>query len=123
MLPGVGNYRCFANWLASPSGGTNLGRPLKQIGLSRTRRPWPHLAFEMAGWFVTEHAGRRLAERSIQLRDTDLIALIGTEVSDGFLVRDEDCEAVEHQIKQVLDRMRRLRGKRLVVVDGSIITG
>ena len=77
----------------------------------------------MAGLFVTEHAGRRLAQRSIQLRDADLIVLIGTEVSDGYLVRDKDCEAVEHQIKRVLDRIRRLRGKRLVVVDGSIVTG
>ena len=77
----------------------------------------------MTAVILTKHGGMRLAQRSIALKDADLIAMIGTEVADGYLVRDKDCEAVEHQIKQLLDRIRRLRGKRLVVASGRIITG
>jgi hypothetical protein len=72
---------------------------------------------------LTKHAGIRLAQRSIPLKDVDLIALIGTEVADGFLVRNKDCEAIEHQLKQLRERIRRLRGKRLVVLSGHIVTG
>jgi hypothetical protein len=71
---------------------------------------------------LTKHAGIRLAQRSISLKDADLIALIGTEVEDGFLVRNKDCEAIEHQLK-LLGRIRRLRGKRLVVIGGRILAG
>ena len=80
-------------------------------------------ARHMTGLSLTKHAGVRLAQRSIPLKDADLIASIGTEVSDGFLVRNKDCDAIEHQLKQLLERIRRLRGKRLVVLDGRILTG
>jgi hypothetical protein len=63
-----------------------------------------------------------MAQRSIPMRDADLIALVGTKVEDGYLVRDRDCQAVEHIIKKVLERIRRLRDKRLVVADGRIVT-
>jgi len=77
----------------------------------------------MTGLSLTKHAGIRLAQRSIRLEDADLIAAIGTEVADGFFVRNKDCEAIEHQLKQLADRIRRLRGKRLVVLSGQILTG
>jgi hypothetical protein len=75
----------------------------------------------MTALLVTKHAGIRLAQRSIQ--DADLIAIIGTEVADGYLVRDRDVEVVEHQLKKLIERIRRLRGKRLVVIEGRIVTG
>jgi hypothetical protein len=71
---------------------------------------------------VTRHAAIRMAQRSIRLQDADLIALLGTKVDDGYLVREKDCQAAEHFIKKVLDRIRRLRGKRLVVSDGRVLT-
>ena len=61
-----------------------------------------------------KHAGIRLAQRSIPLKAVDLIALIGTEVADGFLVRNKDCEAIEHQLKQLRDRVRECRDDLLV---------
>ncbi len=54
--------------------------------------------------------------------DADLIAMIGTKVEDGYLVLERDWQAAEHAIKKVLERIRRLRGKRLVVADGHIVT-
>jgi hypothetical protein len=51
-----------------------------------------------------------------------LIQLIGTEVEDGFLVLNRDCLAIEHELKRLQDRIRRLRGKRLVVADGHVVT-
>jgi hypothetical protein len=48
---------------------------------------------------------------------------IGSEVEDGILVRNKDCEALECALKGLLDRVRRLKGKRLVVSEGRLITG
>lgn len=71
---------------------------------------------------LTEHAAVRMAQRSISEDDVQLIALIGTEVRDGYLVRDSDYQNVERILKKLLQKLRRLRGKRLVVADGRIVT-
>ena len=64
----------------------------------------------------------RAAQRGVTLPDAELITLIGTEVSDGYLVRTQDYQRVEHELKRFLDRVRRLRGKRLVIANGQILT-
>lgn len=51
-----------------------------------------------------------------------MIALIGTEVEDGYLVREKDYQQVERTLKELLSRFRLLVGKRLVVADGTIVT-
>ena len=71
---------------------------------------------------ITAHAAVRMAQRSIQTKDAELIALIGTEVDDGYLVREKDYQQVERMLKAFLSRFRRVVGKRLVVADGSIVT-
>lgn len=76
----------------------------------------------MSELIVTRHAAMRMAQRSITLRDADVIAMIGTKVDDGYLLRGKDCQEAEHAIKKVLDRIWRLQGKRLVVADGRIVT-
>jgi len=63
-----------------------------------------------------------MAQRAIRIRDAELIALIGTEVEDGYLVREKDYQQVERTLKELLIRSRRVVGKRLVVADGSIVT-
>jgi hypothetical protein len=70
----------------------------------------------------TDHATMRMAQRSIKIEDSDLIELIGTEVDDGYLVRDQDYQQVEREIKKLLERVRRIRGKRLIVANGRIVT-
>jgi len=71
---------------------------------------------------LTQHAMIRMVQRAISIDDLDLIMLIGTEVEDGYLVRSKDCRAAERRLKQLLDQVRRLDGKRVVVVDGKVVT-
>jgi hypothetical protein len=71
---------------------------------------------------ITSHAAVRMAQRGIMPKDTDLIALIGTEVDDGYLVRQQDYQEVEHAMKRFLQRVRRIVGKRLVVQDNRVVT-
>jgi hypothetical protein len=71
---------------------------------------------------LTSHAAVRMAQRSINMKDSDLIALIGTEVDDGYLVLAKDCQKIERELKRFLERIWRICGKRLVVIDGQIVT-
>ena len=72
---------------------------------------------------LSDHAVERLAQRGIAISDVDLIMEIGSEVPDGYLVRAVDRRSIEQSVKRLLARVRRLEGKRLVVVDGCIVTG
>jgi hypothetical protein len=63
-----------------------------------------------------------MAQRGIPIKDVELIALIGTEVQDGYLVLEKDYKKVERTLKELLNRFRRVVGKRLVVADGSVVT-
>jgi hypothetical protein len=71
---------------------------------------------------LTQHALQRLAQRGFAASDVDLIMTIGSEVPDGFLVKRKDCEVIEVAVKGLLDRIRRLEGKRLVVNDSHVVT-
>jgi hypothetical protein len=71
---------------------------------------------------LLRHAETRMAQRGLSIKDAELITLIGTEVEDGFLVLAQDCRRIERELKGLLDRVRRLQGKRLVVADGRIVT-
>jgi hypothetical protein len=70
----------------------------------------------------TGHAAVRMAQRGIRSKDADLIALIGTRVDDGYLVRTKDYQEIEQGLKSLLNRLRRLVGKRLIIADGQIVT-
>lgn len=63
-----------------------------------------------------------MAQRGIQSKDAELIASIGSEVEDGFVVLEKDYQQVERMVKTFLARCRRVVGKRLVVADGNIVT-
>jgi hypothetical protein len=71
---------------------------------------------------MTSHSTVRMAQRGIKLQDAELIALIGTEVDHGFIVLLKDYQEVERQLKNIIDRVRRLVGKRAVVADGRVVT-
>ena len=74
------------------------------------------------GLHVTDHALVRLAQRGIACSDVELILGIGSEVEDGILVRSRDCEDLERAIRSLLSRVHRLKGKRLVTAEGSLVT-
>ncbi|MGL3211637.1 hypothetical protein [Bradyrhizobium sp. BR 1433] len=76
----------------------------------------------MSALTITKHAAVRMSQRGILLKDAELITLIGTEVTDGYLVREKDYREAEHTLKRMLQQFRRLVGKRLVVKSGQIVT-
>jgi hypothetical protein len=76
----------------------------------------------MTAFTVTDHATIRMAQRGMSLRDAELAVLIGTEVDDGYLVLAKNCKKLESELKALLDRVRRLQGKRLVTANGRILT-
>lgn len=71
---------------------------------------------------ITNHAAVRMAQRGILPKDAELIARIGTEVEDGYLVCEKDYQEVEHAVKRWLQRCKRIVGKRLVVKNNRIVT-
>jgi hypothetical protein len=71
---------------------------------------------------ITEHAVVRMSQRGIMPKDAELIVLIGTEIDDGYLVREKDYKEAEHVLRRLLQSLRRLVGKRLVVKNGHIVT-
>ena len=76
----------------------------------------------MSMLMLTGHAVARMAQRGIKIKDSELIALIGTEVEDGYVVRNQDCQKIEREVKRLLDDIRHIRGKRLVVATGQVVT-
>jgi hypothetical protein len=76
----------------------------------------------MNGLLLTNHAAVRMAQRGILPKDSELIVLIGTEVDDGYLVREQDYLEVEHAMKRFLERLRRVVGKRLVLRGNHVVT-
>jgi len=71
---------------------------------------------------LTGHAAVRMAQRNIKIKDAELITLIGTEVEDGYFVRTKDGLELERFLSDLLERIKRIRGKRLVVANGTIVT-
>lgn len=71
---------------------------------------------------ISKHAEVRASQRSLPLADLDILMWIGCEVRDGFFVRDVDCETIEEQLLDILKRVRKLRGARLVVAGGRAVT-
>jgi hypothetical protein len=71
---------------------------------------------------LTQHATTRIAQRGLRMSDVELITLIGTGTDDGYFVRTKDCQELERLLRGLLDSLRRIRGKRLVVANGKLIT-
>lgn len=76
----------------------------------------------MSELILTNHATIRMAQRGFKLRDAELITLLGSEVEGGYLVRDKDCIEIEKMLRSLLEQIRRIRGKRLVVEKSAIVT-
>ena len=76
----------------------------------------------MKTYHLTKHAQLRLAQRALNRPDVDLIMTYGSEVCDGYMMLDRDCDAIERACRALMDQARRLKGKRLVHIDGLIVT-
>ena len=71
---------------------------------------------------LTAHAVMRMAQRGLTNDDIELIRWIGTEVEDGYLVREKDFQVLDRELKQLRDHARKLVGKRLVLEGDRLIT-
>jgi hypothetical protein len=71
---------------------------------------------------LTNHARIRSAQRAIRPADLELLLQFGIPVPDGLLATDKVFEDLERQIRQTLERLRRLRGKRVVLAENSVVT-
>lgn len=71
---------------------------------------------------LTAHAVARMAQRAILPSDLDIILAFGSEVEDGILVREKDVECAERALRNLLKRVQKVKGKRLVMVDGCLVT-
>ena len=76
----------------------------------------------MSGFRLTPHAVQRIAQRALRVDDLELIEAIGTEVEGGAIILRKDAKAVEREVKQFLDRVWRLVGKRYVADGKTVIT-
>ena len=76
----------------------------------------------MSSLALTRHAAWRTAQRGIRNEDLALIVRIGTEVDGGYLVLDRDCQEAERALKHEIERIRRLRGKFVVIAADSVVT-
>ena len=70
---------------------------------------------------ITKHAALRMAQRGIRVRDAELIALIGTEVDNGFLVLSRDVHEWVHALKRLINRITRLEGKLLITAQQMVV--
>lgn len=70
----------------------------------------------------SRHAITRMAQRGVQADDIELIMTFGTEVQDGFLVRDKDIQEVERVLKHLVQRLRHIKRKRIVAREDTLIT-
>lgn len=72
---------------------------------------------------LTKHAETRFSQRSLNPKDLPLLLRIGSETHEGVMVLERDYQVFERDIKNLLQRVRRLVGKRIVVANGTIVTG
>lgn len=72
---------------------------------------------------MTKHAVQRFSQRGMTPSDVELILEIGSEVEDGYLVRAKDRQVAERFLQDLLARIRRAEGKRIVVAEGNVVTG
>jgi hypothetical protein len=71
---------------------------------------------------LTNHAIQRISQRGITPCDIDLVLSLGTEVRDGYLMREKDCRARVAALKREIERIERLEGKRVVIAGECVVT-
>lgn len=71
---------------------------------------------------LSQHALVRMAQRGIEMADLDLIMAIGSEVDDGVLVRKKDVKVMERAARALLQRLKKIEGKRFVMSGGCVVT-
>ena len=71
---------------------------------------------------ITDHGRSRMRQRGLPAQDLNLLLQVGIDVPDGILVTRKGCDEVICRLKQVIGRLERLQGKRVVVCGDALVT-
>lgn len=72
---------------------------------------------------TTRHADIRMQQRGLRPADLEWAMAIATRVSDDtLLVLESDVDREISQLKAAIQRTERLRGLKVVVTDGEVVT-
>ena len=73
---------------------------------------------------VTQHAEMRMNQRGIRREDFGLLLATADQVaSDAYLMTNEIVDEEIARRRKEIQQLERLRGKKLVVESGTVITG
>lgn len=72
---------------------------------------------------LTDHAEARMRQRGFRKADVDLVLRVATRVSDdAFFLTDKDAAREIERRRREIQQLERLRGSKLIVEGGSLIT-
>ena len=72
---------------------------------------------------LTTHGEARMRQRGYRKADLDLLFGLATQVAaDALLLTDEDASREIAKRKREIQQLERLRGSKIVIADGGIVT-
>ena len=72
---------------------------------------------------TTQHAQKRMQQRSMSEVDIDMIVQHGEDIpGDGVLLTNQAADKLIRFLKQTITRIERLRNRKVVIVGNAIVT-
>ena len=77
----------------------------------------------MFEYVVSKHAMKRMDQRAVRDEDIELVFSFGTQVAhDAWLIKDTDAKREIAELKRKIQRIERLKNKKLkVVAEGNTV--
>ena len=77
----------------------------------------------MNGIISTCHGQTRMRQRGMKNGDVELILACGTQIADeAWLLRDRDVDRAIDSRKREIQRLERLRNRKVVICDSRVVT-
>ena len=70
----------------------------------------------------SNHARRRMRQRAMSSTDVETIVVHGTQVRDGYLLRERDVNEAVSRLKRQIRTLERLRNRAAICDRGTVIT-
>ena len=70
----------------------------------------------------SSHARKRMQQRSMSLTDVEMIVSHGTQVRDGYLLRERDVNKEVSRLKSEIRALERLRNRAVICDRGTVVT-
>ena len=77
----------------------------------------------MNNYKITKHAMTRMSQRAVRNEDIELVFSFGTQIAhDAWLIKDTDAKREIAELKRKIQRIERLKNKKLkVVAEGDTV--